>query len=511
MSYKNYNWEVIAHDYNSPYLRNYFWSQSFYKFSKLTNISWAPFGIASKNNQIEYLAASGYWSKIHEEMKARVLADFSVFTDLIDKSISWGEHLNQWTETNIFNSDLTVKSGNELMGLLKQFIDMQEQEFAYGLILPAMDFADFSFVESNLNRILQAKVNPDKFADYYTVFTAPEHNSFAQDQEEDLLRLMAKYWELAGWQADVKTNGLNEIKIKYPDFYIDLQLHAKTHGWIYYVYAGPAFIARDFYGFIVDYLGKDVVPQEKLEALQVEKIRLAELKTKYLAELQLTGLDEFILKIAGRVVWVKPRRKDYQSKSDYHAEQLLREIARRLFLSLDQVRSLPLEVMEKALHGETLDLSIADQIKQFHICLANEDGSVITLTGKDAQEFSKQNIKRSDETSNLSSVMELKGVTACIGKLITGQVKIINLPSEMNKMEAGDILVSSATNPSLVPAMKKAAAILTDEGGLTCHAAIVSRELNIPCIVGLKVITKFVQDNDLVAVDTALAIVKKVN
>ena len=81
--------------------------------------------------------------------------------------------------------------------------------------------------------------------------------------------------------------------------------------------------------------------------------------------------------------------------------------------------------------------------------------------------------------------------------------------SDIPKMKQGDILVSPATNPNLVPAMKKAAAIVTDFGGLTCHAAIVSRELGIPCVVGTKIATKVLRDGDRVAVNATLGEVTK--
>jgi pyruvate,water dikinase len=63
------------------------------------------------------------------------------------------------------------------------------------------------------------------------------------------------------------------------------------------------------------------------------------------------------------------------------------------------------------------------------------------------------------------------------------------------------------TLPDYVPAMKKAAAIITDEGGVTCHAAIVSRELKIPCIVGTKIATKVLKDGDMVDVNANHALV----
>jgi len=70
------------------------------------------------------------------------------------------------------------------------------------------------------------------------------------------------------------------------------------------------------------------------------------------------------------------------------------------------------------------------------------------------------------------------------------------------------------TVPDFLPAMKKAKAIVTDEGGLTCHAAIVSRELSIPCIIGTRIATKVLKDGDLVEVDSnegKIRILKEIN
>ena len=71
----------------------------------------------------------------------------------------------------------------------------------------------------------------------------------------------------------------------------------------------------------------------------------------------------------------------------------------------------------------------------------------------------------------------------------------------MNKVKKGDILVAVMTRPDYLPAMKRAAAIVTDEGGVTCHAAILSRELGIPCIIGTKIATKVLKDGQLVEVN----------
>jgi pyruvate,water dikinase len=74
-------------------------------------------------------------------------------------------------------------------------------------------------------------------------------------------------------------------------------------------------------------------------------------------------------------------------------------------------------------------------------------------------------------------------------------------PHDFHKMKKNDILVTSMTRPEFLPIMKKAAAIVTDEGGVTCHAAIISRELKIPCVIGTTCATTSLKDDDRVLVD----------
>lgn len=94
----------------------------------------------------------------------------------------------------------------------------------------------------------------------------------------------------------------------------------------------------------------------------------------------------------------------------------------------------------------------------------------------------------------------LSGAPASPG-IGAGPVKILLGPEELEKVLPGDVLVAKMTTPDYVPAMKRAVAIVTDEGGRTCHAAIVSREMGIPCIVGTKNATKVLRDGQMVTVD----------
>lgn len=105
-----------------------------------------------------------------------------------------------------------------------------------------------------------------------------------------------------------------------------------------------------------------------------------------------------------------------------------------------------------------------------------------------------------DKAQNETSAPILKGIPASPG-MGTGTVRILKSPKEIDKIKTGDILVAPMTSPDYVPAMKKATAIVTNEGGMTSHAAIVSREMGIPCVVGTKDGTKILKDGDIITVN----------
>jgi pyruvate,water dikinase len=94
----------------------------------------------------------------------------------------------------------------------------------------------------------------------------------------------------------------------------------------------------------------------------------------------------------------------------------------------------------------------------------------------------------------------IKGQAASTG-MASGPVKIIHSPDEIDQILKGDVLVTEMTTPDYVPAMKRAAAIVTDAGGRTCHAAIVSRELGIPCVVGTETATTTLKVGQVITVD----------
>lgn len=122
---------------------------------------------------------------------------------------------------------------------------------------------------------------------------------------------------------------------------------------------------------------------------------------------------------------------------------------------------------------------------------------VTTLKGNKVEQMS--NGKKGTELKKSAKILA-KGLAASPGKA-SGAVKMVSNEMNLEVVKKGDIMVTAMTSPDMVPAMTRAAAIVTDEGGMTCHAAIVARELGIPCIVGTSNATQVLKEGMMVTVD----------
>lgn len=130
---------------------------------------------------------------------------------------------------------------------------------------------------------------------------------------------------------------------------------------------------------------------------------------------------------------------------------------------------------------------------------AIEDDKIYMLQSRPVTTLNKTNGNEYEEESD-ERVIIAKGLGASPG-MASGAVKIVKNTDELDKINKGDILVTVMTTPDMVPAMKRADGIITDEGGVTCHAAIVSRELGIPCVVGTGDASKILKENSSVTID----------
>ncbi len=127
-------------------------------------------------------------------------------------------------------------------------------------------------------------------------------------------------------------------------------------------------------------------------------------------------------------------------------------------------------------------------------------GQIGIVSGKQVNKFKKLCSEKNIGNS-------LAGSIAFSG-FSKGRVRIISQPKDLDNFKKGEVLVASMTTPSMVMAMKKASAFVTDEGGITCHAAILAREMKKPCVIGTKNATRLLKNGDFVEVDADKGIVR---
>lgn len=195
----------------------------------------------------------------------------------------------------------------------------------------------------------------------------------------------------------------------------------------------------------------------------------------------------------------------FVSFSGLYLLPLYKEIAKRLSASITQIRLLFEDELYSCLLGKKdigKLLQATGKIRGFGFNLAMSKRFIFSESeAKNIFSYVEKNAERAQGNN------EQQGVCASPGKA-RGIIKIVSSPDENNKVKNGDILVTYATTVDYLPAMKKAAAIITEVGGLTCHAAVISREFGIPCIIALKNAMKNFKDGDLVELDAGKGMVK---
>ncbi|KKQ28179.1 MAG: Phosphoenolpyruvate synthase/pyruvate phosphate dikinase [Candidatus Magasanikbacteria bacterium GW2011_GWC2_37_14] len=284
-----------------------------------------------------------------------------------------------------------------------------------------------------------------------------------------------------------------------------LSKHTKKYEWLEYGLQGK-FLDKAYFNEELNKL-KDKGAKKFLENLKKEMQETLRQQKEIFATYNIHPTHQKIFKIVQDSFYTRLLSKDAQFFGYYSMDKIFKEVAKRTYLTMEQVRFLAHTDFERVLiKGEDLS-QLASQRMKYSLHIADR-GQTVYYSGEEAKKI-RAKMKFFEEKNIQKNSQELTGQPAFKGK-VTGRVKIINKIQEMAKMHEGNILVSHMTNPSIVPAMKKAAAIITDLGGITCHAAIVARELKVPCIIGTKVATDVLHDGDEVEVDADKGVVRKI-
>lgn len=246
----------------------------------------------------------------------------------------------------------------------------------------------------------------------------------------------------------------------------------------------------------------DFISQHEIQEKQ--KIKNNEITKKLLKEINDSELISFIEQ-ARELGWLLTFSVELAMRSLGNLIPFYKILAKELGVDYLQWNNLKSSEIIEILKGK-LKISnkeLEERSNGFVFLMENgKEGLIVGEKGKELAEYLDENIGAVDE-----NIKEIRGQGACSG-VVRGKVRITLTPKESYKLEKGEILVCSMTSPDYIPAMKRAAAFITDEGGLLCHAAIISREMNKPCIIKTKIATRVLKTGDLIEVDAGKGIVK---
>ncbi|MBR9699200.1 hypothetical protein GOV09_01970 [Candidatus Woesearchaeota archaeon] len=194
-----------------------------------------------------------------------------------------------------------------------------------------------------------------------------------------------------------------------------------------------------------------------------------------------------------QLFFLRDERKKYVQLLVHHLSILYTKLSEILDIPFETLSLINSDAFTKDMDRESI-LEICMRRKNYFASAYQGDKNTI-FEGDDAKALAEE-LQAAEEFQG----KVITGQTACGGKA-KGLARIVIGETHFGKFMEGDILVAPMTRPEYVPLMKKAKAIITDEGGITCHAAVISRELKVPCVIGTKIATKVLKDNDMIEVD----------
>ena len=380
-----------------------------------------------------------------------------------DLKLDWRERLK---ELNSFQNKIDSNSLKELTN--EEFKKLTNQLYNkivafWSPTVPA-ELGNYGSIDYLKRKLKKYILDKNELLSAIQILTAPETISFYQQEEIDLL------------ETD------------------DLKKHQKKYFWLKNSYNGIENLSLSFFRKRRNKISKDIRKSIKKYLKEVKNTK-KKLILKHKLPKEIIDITNAICE---GISWQDERKKHIFIYT-YYKELLLKETSRRYNYPLDSLRDCGL----KEIYKKTVP-QIVKRRKNMYGFFVN--GKKEELTGKRALYY----WKKYAEESIGSGITKITGTVVSRGKknIIQGKVKVIFDPKESKGFKKGDILIAPMTSPEYVFLIKLSSAIITDTGGLTSHAAIVSRELKIPCIVGTKIATKALKDGDLVEVDTDKGIVK---
>lgn len=438
------------------------------------------------------------------------LKDSSFAESYYQKHVFYYEQLKELCD-KVKLPELKLLSKTELYTTYSNFYEQLKKFHALSFDIDAIDIV----LEQRMKDKLQALIQIGKSAPtskelmkIFNILTTPVQSSYIHQEKLELLSLALEINEDKELQQLFKYDTLlilEQIKSHKRAISVLNNLVSKfwwtSLGWN----SGKTKSVGTFINEIKEILHQNNLIEQEQE---LQSSSLLKQKEKIRRELDFDQEMDYYLDTFEKYALFHDQRKEIQMKGTQVLNSFLQEVARRQQHKYeDLLWCWPSEIQRLILTGE-INLSFISKRKEAFFYLVAED-SLEQFTGEIA-------CRRRNEEFGLGqeNITNFQGLTASSGK-VSGIAKVCySLAEASDNVNTGDILVTSMTTPDFIPAMKRAAAIVTNEGGITCHAAIVARELGIPCIVGTIIATKTINDGDVIEVNAnhgVVNIIKRAN
>ena len=468
-------------------------------------------GVIEKNIIFFYKKGLGtqFFYKI-EEMKEAAEFGFKRFTNKkkVDEYIQDSKKAIEKTDKSYEKFlDASWKSGSvqDLLKIFKKLLLVLEKPYSLYYACQPQYFAK---IENYLIEKLEKKFDANATNKIYSILTLPEKLDSLVIEELEWLKIVRKVKEISPNEKRFSKQNLSENIIS------EINKHSDQYVYLGDVEAENPWNFDHYIKLLNKQLSIDV--SKKIKDIESKKAKLKRKKLRILGKYDIDDEAQIICDNIAKIGINRLALRFAWTKAMFMYIKVLREIAKRNFHPLLNSNTI-LEFKINELEDIILNNKVIpkEEIKRRKQSFLYYSRDYINDFGDDVNFYSgEQAIKKKQELipEEKVDVKEFDGSIACKGKIV-GKVFLFtwleeNLTKKMDKMQKGDILVAGQTRPFLMLAIRKAGGIITDEGGITSHAAIVSRELNIPCIIGTKIATKVLKDGDLVEVDANKGVIK---
>lgn len=360
-------------------------------------------------------------------------------------------------------------------------------------------------VSKELQLFLENDVLPVDLPEIIQKLTAPIYDSFINRAQKSLLRLALHVERTPGLRRALTRSGTRVFSKleQYPRFRYALARHVQSFHWIHNNYYQVKHLGEQF---VLAEIKKLFANKANIQAaLHTEELlhsKNRQTKRRLIRTLHMPKRLQNLIRLSEKITRWQDDRKSAVYRVNSVMFLVLREAVRRTGIPWPELVMTTREEFRAALAKKQFNRPVWRERMRRAIAVHTKHGSFV-LTGRQSQLLQAKQF-----FGNLNALRQLVGIPASPG-LVRGKVRIVDDTKSLRRMRAREILVANNTTPDYVPAMRLAAAIVTEQGGITGHAAIVSRELGVPCMVGVEQVTKTLKNGDRVEVDATKGIVKK--